>query len=129
VRVGEVDVHLHDDVRTPVQRDAEAVAVRVSQARFGRPVQHLDIAQLPADPLGDGAGAILAAVVADDHPRSGELEPGCPEERLDVLCLLVRRHDQGDTKPRAGSTTRTTPALTHEPSPRLPIPQTRRARR
>ena len=70
--MGEVAVHLDEDVVAVGQPLAEAGPVRRAEARPWPAVQHLDLAELGADLLGQLAGAVRAVVVGHEDVDLGQ---------------------------------------------------------
>src|SRR6476620_4100958 len=64
-------------------------AIPIAKPALLRAAQHLDLAQLGRDPLGDVGGAVGAVVVQDEDVGLGQRGAGPPQELLDVLRLDV----------------------------------------
>jgi hypothetical protein len=93
--VGQVGVHLADQVVAPGDPPAHAVAVGDADPGLGRAVQHVHPAELGPDALGDGSGAVGAVVVDHEDVGVGDGRPRAAQELLDVADLVVgRRHDE-----------------------------------
>ena len=65
--VGEVAVHLEDEVGVERERVSEALEVCGAEAFLPRPVNHAHPRPLHGEPVGEFAGAVGRAVVDDDH--------------------------------------------------------------
>jgi hypothetical protein len=96
--VREVGVHLEDQVGPVGERHVEAGEVGAPESLLVRPVEHADALDLPGQAIGDLTGAVGRVVVHDQdrvlEPGALQLRQGGPNERLDVLGLVVGREDE-----------------------------------
>jgi hypothetical protein len=102
--VGEVGVHLQDEVGAAVEGAAEARQVGRAEAFLAGPVEDLDARVGGREAVGDTAGAVGRVVVDDEDPGvGGQVRAGRLHDRGDVRRLVVGREDQpGGPCPRGG---------------------------
>ena len=93
---GEVGIHLHDRSPTVRQRTRQPRHVRATQALLPRPIRTWTRPPFEPELLGDGAGAIGAVVVHNEHGqfRQGQCEEALHKARQ-IRGLVVRRDDDG----------------------------------
>ena len=97
--VGEVGVHVGDQLRPARQRLPEPGHVRGPEAPLGRPVQDGDVLAIACEPIGDLAGAVGRRVVDDqESPRGRQLLERRGDDRLDVGGLVVGGNDEPDAR-------------------------------
>jgi hypothetical protein len=98
--VGEVGVHLDQEVGAGGHGVREAREVGGADAFLAGAVKHLDVRDLGRHAVGDLARSVGRAVVDHDHAvleaGGGEVRQRCPHDRLQVLGLVVgRQHEPG----------------------------------
>jgi hypothetical protein len=97
--VGQVGVHLDDQLRAGRQRLAEAGEVGAAEAVLARAVQDADVAVVAGELVGQLAGAVGRGVVDDEHGgvdgRSAGREggSGAGHDRREVLAFVEGRQD------------------------------------
>ena len=79
--MGEVGVHLEDQLGAAGEGRAEAGDVGGAEAFLARPVQDVDALVLGGEPVGDLAGPVGRAVVDDQDPRRGRQLARAPPRR------------------------------------------------
>jgi hypothetical protein len=95
--VGEVGVHLEDQLGPGVKGAAKTGDVGGAESLLAGTVQHLDVVVPGGEPIGDQAGAVGTCVVDDeDAPRSGQVLARRVDEGLEVVGLVIGRQDQPD---------------------------------
>jgi hypothetical protein len=93
----EVGVHLADQVRVAMKRQAEALDVRAPEAALVGPVDDL---QTPKGSARQIVGQLTRAVrrlIVDDHHRVAFVLENLTDERRQVLALVVGRDDDQNT--------------------------------
>ena len=88
-----VGVHLDDHVVAVLQRPAEAGDVGAAEARLLCPVHDLDVRVGLRELVGEVPGAVGAVIVDHQQVRVGDGFPDPAGDDLQVLPLVVRRHD------------------------------------
>ena len=95
--VGEVGVHLDDEICAARQRLAKARDVGGAETLLARPVKHRDVLVRRCEPLGDLPGAVGRGVIDDqDPPWLAEVLAHRGDNRLEVGGLVVRGEDEPD---------------------------------
>ena len=91
-----VGVHLDEDVVPVGQGVVERGEVRRPQALLAGPVQDPYLLVGRRQGVGEPAGAVGAVVVGHEDVGLGHGRADPPDDALDVLPLVVRRHDHDD---------------------------------
>ena len=101
--VGEVAVHLEDELRTRGERVPKAGDIRRADSFLLRAMEHGDPGQLRREAVRDRARAVRRRVVDHEHAVATRLKhsPERLHHRLEVLALVVRR--EADDGARHGS--------------------------
>jgi DNA polymerase (family X) len=102
--VGEVAVHLGDELGSLGENPTKSGQVRRPEPVPVRPVENGQIVELGGEPLRELTRAVRGGVVDHEHPSvETMLRENGPEranERLDVPLLVVGRHADGQAHPR-----------------------------
>src|SRR5262249_55939812 len=92
----EVAVHLENELRAVAQRTPKARDVGRPESLLRRPVQHVDVAELQSEPVGEVAGTVRRGVVDHEDPVAvAQHRTQRAHHRLEVLELVVRREADG----------------------------------
>ena len=93
--MGEVGVHLADELCAARQRLAKAGDVGRAEALLARPVEHRDVRVLGRQPVGDLPGAVGRGVVDDQHV-AGRVQALAHrgDDGLEVRGLVVGGEDE-----------------------------------
>jgi hypothetical protein len=93
--VGQVGVHLDEDIETIGDAPGETVPIGAPQASFGRAAKDVDTTELMSDALNHVSGPVRAAIVDYEDGSAGCRSPELLEDGKDRHPLVVRRyHDQ-----------------------------------
>ena len=86
--VGQIRVHLENQIRARLERVAQTVDVRPSEAAGALPMHHFDPSRMPArEFFGDLAGPVRRGVIDDQHPKPRMRENARRENRQILLSL------------------------------------------
>ena len=97
--MGEVGVHLDDELCSAGQGPGESGQVGLAEAGLAGPVKDLDGRELGRQPVGDLPGPVRGVVIHDQQPvRAGrgllELSERSADDRLEVLGLVIGGDDE-----------------------------------
>ncbi len=119
--VGEVGVHLHDDVASTFHRPPEALPIGGTDPSFALTTNNVKVADLVDERLGEVRSAVGTGVVDDDDAAHRQCRTDAPHQVRHILRLVVRRHHHDYTHGfRAYGTGRVAPV--HEPAPMSALP-------
>src|SRR4051794_12151416 len=112
-RVRAIGIHLHEDVVAVAAAPPEPGDVGRAQPLLGGPAEHVHAWVDGRQRLGELAGPVRGAVVDDQGMGTGDTRVQAHEDPLEVLPLVVGRHDHQDAVAHA-------PSLPHRRSSRGP---------
>src|SRR5687768_9113616 len=108
--VGEVRVHLEDELVAVIYRPVEPGDIRGPEAQFAGPMDDVDPRVGGRELVGKRSGPVRRAVVDDEHLESRVLSQYLRHDRGEIVALVVGRdNDESATHGRASAPARSRP--------------------